>query len=113
MRAVTKTALFDSNRAISAMKWHRHMPLLGRSGIDFQKRRRATDGAPASLACLLAPRSLAGGVQAIAAAARVVQQRVEALLDVPEHLVGVVLGARARLAFELAGVGHDGFGLLL
>ncbi len=31
----------------------------------------------------------------------------------PEHLVGVVLGAGTRLALQLAGVGQDGVGLLL
>lgn len=82
------------------------------------KKQPAAGGRPAMVrGCAWALRLLADadgvGVQAVAAAARVVEQRVEALLHVAEDLVGVVLGAGAGLALQLAGIGQDGIGLLL
>ena len=53
------------------------------------------------------------GVEAIAATAHVVEQRIKALLDVAEHLVCVIFRTGARLALELARVGDQLVGLLL
>ena len=52
-------------------------------------------------------------MQAIAATTHIAEQRVEALLDVAEHLVSVIFRTGTRLALELAGVSQDGVGLLL
>ena len=105
-----KTAL-DSNRAISAMKWHRRTPFLGRSGI-YPKRRRATDGASAFVTCLLIMprRSLAGGVQAIAAARGCSAACLRLRSMCPEHRRRSPRRAGAGLALQLAGIGQDGVG---